>query len=182
MEIWKDIKGYEGKYQISSLGRVKSFYKCIRTEKGHLKRIKTTEGIVVKGRPHGNGYLTVYLYNERGKKTHYIHRLVAEAFLENSSNKEQVNHKDFNKQNNQVDNLEWVTRSQNRLHWKKSLKYEEDYENKMINITHKVVKRIKENKKDILDKRFEGKGIEQIASELCLSRDFVREVLYLFEN
>ena len=182
-EIWKDIKEYEGIYQISNLGRVKSYYKCIRTKYGHFERIKDEKGTFIKGRPKGlNGYMVVDLYNKGESKKYYIHRLVASAFIDNPNNFEQVNHKNFNKQDNRVYNLEWVTRAQNRKHWLESLKYKKDYENKMAKIAHKVVKKIKENKNDILNKRLEGKGVKEIAKELSLGRDFVREVVFLFED
>lgn len=74
-EIWKDIKDYEGLYQISSLGRVKSFYK----------------NKILKPRVKENNYLIVSLYKEGKDKKFYIHRLVAEAFIPNTDNKEYVN-------------------------------------------------------------------------------------------
>lgn len=98
MEIWKDCKGYEGKYQVSNLGRiwsiVKQQYRKPRADK--------------------DGYLIVDLYAKNGKcKTEKVHRLVAIAFIENKDGLPQVNHKDENKTNNAVDNLEWVSSSRN---------------------------------------------------------------------
>ena len=101
MEIYKDIHGYEGKYQITSWGRVwnvdaETFLMPEETDKG---------------------YLRVDLYGTDGKRRHYkVHRLVAEAFLANLFNKPQVNHKDGNKHNNSVTNLEWVTDEENKFH------------------------------------------------------------------
>ena len=98
MEIWKDIKGYEGKYQVSNLGNVKS-----------LKRDKVMSPIVRR-----HGYFGVQLYDGKGKqKTYSIHRLVAQTFIDNPNNYAEVNHKDENKTNNCVDNLEWCTHKQN---------------------------------------------------------------------
>ena len=97
-EIWKDIKGYEGKYQVSTLGRVWS----VKTQR------------YLKQREDKDGYLMVTLYAVNGKaKTEKVHRLVAIAFLNNADHKPQVNHKDENKQNNAVNNLQWVTGSEN---------------------------------------------------------------------
>ena len=98
-EIWHDIDGYEGLYQISNKGRVKSLH-------------KGSERIL---RPVINkyGYMFVYLYNDNARKYFKIHRLVAQAFISNPENKPQVNHKDENKLNNCVNNLEWATAKEN---------------------------------------------------------------------
>lgn len=104
MENWKNVVGYEGYYEVSDLGNVRS---VTRVKKGKaLKPIK---------RQHG--YLAVQLWgkggNSRGFRTFSVHRLVAEAFIPNSENKPEVNHKDENKANNRVENLEWVSRKEN---------------------------------------------------------------------
>lgn len=93
-EIWKDIAGYEGLYQVSNLGRVKN--------------IKS--GIILKPAKNSAGYLHVHL---TGNKHYYLHRLVALAFIPNPHNYPEVNHKDENKENNCVDNLEWADRKYN---------------------------------------------------------------------
>ena len=102
-EIWKDINEYEGKYQISNLGRVKSLNYARRKQERILK-----PGIQKK-----TGYISVTLLKERKKKTKTIHRLVAETFIPNPENLHQINHKDENKQNNCVDNLEWCSAKYN---------------------------------------------------------------------
>lgn len=109
-EIWKDIAGYEGKYQVSNRGRVRSLeYHNMRG----IKRIGFLRPTVV-GR--GIGYLRVALSRKHKLTSFMIHRLVALAFIENPHNLPQVNHKDGNKHNNNVDNLEWCTNSYNQLH------------------------------------------------------------------
>lgn len=97
MEIWKDIEGYEGLYQISSEGRVKS-----------LGNDKTRKEKILKGIKDKYGYLYVNLYKNRKLKNLLVHRLVAEAFIDNPDNLPQVNHIQENRKDlNCVDNLEW---------------------------------------------------------------------------
>lgn len=98
MEIWKDIKDYEG-YQVSNMGRVRSVYK-----NGKEKMLKPQTN---------NRYLYVNLYKNKKIKKKYIHRLVAEAFLDDYSEFLEVNHKDENKTNNYMANLEMCTKEYN---------------------------------------------------------------------
>lgn len=104
MEVWKDVVGYEGLYQISSYGEVKSLDKEINLSNGG---IYVKLGKMLLKHEDKYGYWTVTLYRNRIPKTLKIHRLVALAFLENPNSLSQVNHKDENKKNNHVDNLEW---------------------------------------------------------------------------
>lgn len=106
MELWKDIKGYEGLYQVSNEGRVKSL---------NYKRTGKEKTLCPK--KHNKGYLQIQLMNGDRNKTYTIHRLVAEAFIENPNNYPCVNHKDEDKQNNNVDNLEWCTQKYNMQYY-----------------------------------------------------------------
>lgn len=108
MEHWKQIVGYEGLYEVSDLGNVRSWIKPNRS--------KRTEPIVLKKVRMSTGYDCVTLC---GKLKH-IHRLVAEAFLSNPNGYRIINHKDENKQNNEVTNLEWCTQKHN-INWGTSL-------------------------------------------------------------
>ena len=107
-EVWKDIKGYEGKYQASTLGRIK--------RNKIFKFKKTYPEIILKTRYNDMGYKIVNLFKEKKQKTFLVHRLVASTFLLNEDNLKVVNHKDGIKSNNKIENLEWVTRSENKIH------------------------------------------------------------------
>lgn len=113
MEIWKDIKGYEGFYQVSNLGRVKSLDRVVITRSGRKKTI--AQRILVNKRD-TNGYLSVMLCKSGEVVQMRVHRLVACAFIENPNNLRCVNHKDANRKNNVVENLEWVTHRENTIH------------------------------------------------------------------
>jgi hypothetical protein len=112
-EVWKDIKDYEGIYQVSNQGRVRSLDRIVVNKNGiNIKR----KGRVYKLSPEGSGYYQVQFYN-KGKRVHKsVHRLVAFCFLINNNNLSDINHKDGNKTNNNVNNLEWMTHSDNMIH------------------------------------------------------------------
>lgn len=117
-EIWKDIEDYEGIYQISNLGRVKSLEKTMWNNHQNIKK----EEMILKPNKDGKGYFCVKLYKNKKCKMKKVHRLVAQAFIDNPNNKKQVNHIDGNKENNCVNNLEWCTCQENIKHsWKNHL-------------------------------------------------------------
>ena len=99
METWKKIAGYEGMYEVSDLGRVKS--------------LKHGKEKILKPQKINNGYLLVDLYKDGHKKQKYIHRIVAEAFIQNPQCLETVNHRDEVKTNNAASNLEWMSPADN---------------------------------------------------------------------
>ena len=103
MEVWKDVVGYEGLYQVSNYGRLKRVFK---NKKEHL----------LTGKKDKDGYIQVILSRNQKKKHCRLHRLVAETFIPNPNDKPVVNHKDKNVLNNTVDNLEWATVSENTKH------------------------------------------------------------------
>ena len=157
MEIWKDIEGYEGLYQVSNKGRIKSLnYK--RTGK---------EGIL-KGKADKNGYLIVFLYKNRKPKPFLIHRLVAEAFIPNVNDLPEVNHIDENKENNHVENLEWCTRKYNMNYGTRTKRSVENRKGKKHkkHKKHKLKRQILcietgeifDTSQDVIDKMFNGKG------------------------
>ena len=104
-EIWKDIEGYEGIYQVSNTGKVKS-----------LKSLHAESGLILKIHNQIKGYSRVNLWKKGLCKSATIHRLVAMSFIDNKDNKNQVNHKDGVKSNNCAENLEWCNASQNMRH------------------------------------------------------------------
>ena len=117
-EIWKDIKDYEGMYQCSNLGRIRSLDRYVYEHSGKKQFRK---GQIIKPRLNPNGYLQVPLNKNAKRKMSSVHILVAQTFIENNNNLDIVNHKDGNKQNNEVTNLEWTSYSENNKHSYKKL-------------------------------------------------------------
>ena len=101
MEIWTEIKGYEGLYEVSDLGRIKSYRR---------------KNVAILVQENNGMYNLICLCNGKTKKKFLIHRLVAFHFIPNTENKLEVNHIDGNKKNNCAYNLEWCTRSENAIH------------------------------------------------------------------
>lgn len=109
MEKWEDIKNFEGLYQISNLGRIKSLRRTVDTTK-YKKIVEEKEMKQFIGT---NGYMITTLSKNGKKYPIMVHRLVAETFISNPQNLPQVNHKDEDKTNNNVENLEWCDRKYN---------------------------------------------------------------------
>jgi len=116
-EVWKDITGFKGKYQVSNLGRVKS-----------LVRYKVKKERILSYRPNNKGYNRIGLTKNNKSKDFLIHRLVAQAFISNPDNLDTVDHRDNNKDNNFVKNLRWLS---NLANWKRSNMGEDNPKSKM---------------------------------------------------
>lgn len=136
-EIWKDIEGYEGLYQVSNMGRVKS-----------LRR-----NIILKNKIESNGYERVVLSINNIPKGYSVHRLVATAFISNPNNYPIVNHKDENRTNNCVDNLEWCTQKYN------------------VNYGTGISKRVKSQSKKVFQFKPDGTFIKEWESTMDVQRN-----------
>lgn len=109
LRAWKDIEGYEGLYQVSTDGKVRSCDRWVKCRGGKFRFLKGKEKSLCDS---GKGYLKVY-FGRNDKKSYFIHRLVAQAFIPNPYNRPEVDHIDCDKSNNIVTNLRWVTREEN---------------------------------------------------------------------
>lgn len=128
-EIWKPVVGYEGCYEISSFGRLRTVAHVVECSDGRRRHIIGGK-IISYGSPKSNGYFMKCLQKNGDKKYVTIHRLVATAFIPNPERLEQINHKNGIKTDNRAENLEWVSRRENAIHssyvlgneggWKKS--------------------------------------------------------------
>ena len=122
-EIWETVKGYEGLYEVSNEGRVRSLDHEVPNGANSFRIAK---GRVLRQRVNSNGYLRVCLCKENKRKDFYVHRLVVEAFIGAIPNGLEVNHIDMNRANNNLANLEIVTNSENKrkareLNWTEAL-------------------------------------------------------------
>lgn len=111
-EEWRDVSGYEGLYQVSNLGRVRSLDRWRKNGSGEYKQ----KGRILNQGDTTTGYKQIVLNKDKKRKTLKVHRLVAIAFIPNPENKPNVNHIDGNPHNNKVENLEWCTQSENVQH------------------------------------------------------------------
>lgn len=149
-EVWKDIAGYEGLYQVSNFGRVKSLDRYV--PHSSLGR-KFCKGCIMSLHINNAGYCTVNLCKDNKYKSFDIQRLVALAFIPNPNNLPEVNHKDENKLNNSVENLEWVTKSGNNR-----------YGSKLKRQREKILKKV-------LQYDLQGNFIREWASAIDAERD-----------
>lgn len=112
-EIWKDIEEFRGKYQVSNIGRIRSLDR-LNIYKNGSKRIE--KGKILSLSHNKLGYIQVLLHKENKRYSRRVHRLVAQAFISNPNNYNEINHIDGNKENNKTDNLQWCNRTQNVRH------------------------------------------------------------------
>ena len=140
-EVWRTIVGYEGLYVVSNMGRVRSLERI-----DSLGRV-VKEKILSPSKNGNEGYLFVYLYKNGKSKNHYIHRLVLSAFApcENMENLE-VNHLDENKENNNLNNLEWITHKDNQNYGTRNKRISEKkfYSSRSTHTRRKIRKKLEE--------------------------------------
>lgn len=115
-EQWKPISGYEGLYEISNKGRVKTLLRKYYAGHGNNQEFEIKEAFLKQVKSKTGGYMVATLTKNAKSKKIKVHRLVAEAFIENPEGKPFVNHIDFDPKNNNLNNLEWCTQSENMLH------------------------------------------------------------------
>lgn len=158
-EVWKDIDGYEGLYQVSNFGRVKSLMFINNIVRKHREKFVSLN-ITKKRR------CLVHLYKEGKRKAVLVHRLVALAFIENPNNYPQINHKDGNPKNNTVENLEWCNASYNAKH---------AYNNKLNNLLEYNIsnmKKIIRNDGKIFDNAYMAS--KELNVSVCSIRDCLK--------
>ena len=136
-EIWRPVRGYEGLYEVSNLGRVRSLDRMVPVRKAGGKTFQRIHrGAIKKTFRVRNGYLMVHL-NKNGEEIKtLVHRMVAEAFLPKTANKTVVNHLDYCRQNNRADNLEWTTSRDNIRYSRKNMRTEHRYPAPQSGIKH----------------------------------------------
>lgn len=161
-EVWKDVVGYEGKYQCSNLGNVLS-----------LLRSKSNRGIRKMALcMSADGYYQVGLRSVRGKKVHRVHRLIANTFIPNVLNKPYINHKNGIKTDNRIENLEWCTDSENKLH---------AYANGLMNREGEKHHLAKLSEKDVLDIRRKyvknEYGYKRLAKEYSVDQKCIVKII-----
>lgn len=161
-EIWADITGYEGEYQISTYGRIKSF--------------KNGREIIMRPLPTRNGYLNILLCKDGRHKNFSVHVLVARAFIPNPDNKQEVNHIDGEKFNCHVSNLEWSNRSENNKHaFRIGLKKQlHGGDNPKANLTNEDARYCREVFKP-WDKNF---GLKALARKFGVSKECIRRIVH----
>ena len=165
-EIWAQIEGYEGLYEVSSFGRVRSIERAVR----HRHGLAIMKSKVLRLSISNAGYAYVSLSKENRSKSFTVHRLVAKAFIPHCG-KPEVNHKDFDKSNNRTDNLEWASRSENHLHAMSAGKFD-------VNVNPSFGRKLNPAKvKEIRELRLSGISVREIALKYSIHTDTVYRVL-----
>lgn len=170
-EIWEDIPDYEGLYQASTSGRIRSIDRIVK-RKDHLMLIK---GVILKPAKDGRrGDFRVSLSKNNKTKSFLVSRLVAATFVNNTENKPDINHIDGNFRNNKPENLEWCTKSENLKHsFAIGLRTNNGESNPAAKLTNKEVKKIKRRFFRNISKKL---NVEKIAKEFNVSAQTIYKI------
>lgn len=157
IEIYKPIVGYEGLYEVSNLGNVRSLDRYAPHNHGYKQKIK---GKVLKQHDNTRGYMYVGLWKNGKQKKFYVHRLVAQAFIPNTDNLPEVNHKDEIKSNNCVYNLEWVTSKENANYGSRIERFSNKLKGRKLSEETKQKMRQSQPKKKVVQLSLDGEFIK----------------------
>lgn len=166
-EIWKPVKEYEGIYEVSNYGRVRSIGSKHYVNKGTGGFYRFRKGCIFKIQNASNGYKQVVLSKNGEHRIYRVHRLVAEAFIPNPLRLPEVNHKDEDRTNNNVDNLEWCTHQYNNSYGNKPAR---GSKNPMARLTNEQVKEIRK-------RRAAGELLRTIAEDYGISLNHVGNIV-----
>lgn len=167
VEVWLDVRGYKGLYKVSNKGRIKSLERWVKTGRGglQLKRERILKPTIA-----GNSRYKMVILCKGGRIKHRtVHRIVAETFIPNPDNKPVVNHKDFDTQNNWVNNLEWTTHKGNSQHSLKNGRFCTG----AARAAKSAFKLTRRKAKQIKDRLQQGETGRAIASDLGISEALV---------
>jgi hypothetical protein len=170
-EIWRDIIEYEGLYQVSNLGNVKSIVGIRIDSRSRIYKLPLK---VLKSQYDRYGYLHVSLYRQKKVKHKLIHRLVLEAFIGNCPKGNYANHKDGNRANNKLNNLEWCTPSENNLHAFRVLNRKPVYVCGIKNANAKLTDDKIRYAKELRQKGF---TFQKIADELGIAKSHAKRII-----
>ena len=137
-EEWRDITGYEGLYSVSNMGRVKGLHRDLPHKTygtWHIRERLLKQSWTGYREDHSDGYLFVFLHKNNSQNIYRVHRLVAETFIPRIEGKNVVNHKDCNRGNNTVENLEWCTPLENTRHAMSHNRADHSYHSKKVKLS-----------------------------------------------
>ena len=161
-EEWRDVKGFEGMYEVSNKGNIRSVDRFVNN-KSHTKTL--IKGTNIKPQINHKGYMAVILHKEGRPYSRVIHRLVAEAFIDNPNKLPQVNHIDTIKTNNAVENLEWITNYDNMQHAIANGCYDNAFtERRLLAVKENLKKAVESRKRQVSQYDRSGKFIRTYSS------------------
>ena len=170
-EIWKDIHNYEKYYQVSDSGKIRSLNRYVKDS----RKTQFIKGKILKPFDNGKEYMMVSLLKDGKKKNHYVHRLVAEHFIDDFAFDKVVNHKNFNKEQCGIGNLEMMTQQENIKYSIVHNRYKNAHIQNGVERRKKSLLRVIHNQKTILDRYDNGESIDSISKSLHLKIENVRD-------